>query len=642
MAEVQVGGKGIEKALNYIAKGVSELQVGIENIAYGNPNKPDAGIKFPGNQFKTNGLLPIFREINAIDFCNIINYALGNINLISKETANGESEANSFEKKIIGLKDTAKKILEVLDKDYLDSSIYKDEKIKLLIESTNELANLIDSDMVTVFPDLVNVKNSIFDVIGTLTQISQAQATYETFSLIPNAELQKLLKKIRELRAILTLIAGIKTLKDITSLLIPETIKELQKILNPAALLPIIRKVSVTLKAVNQKIQKIFNVVNKARLYVKVLTILIKALKIIIKLYRLLAIPNATMVHGQTSTLIYIEGTAEKKLGDALKRIEQLLKVIEVIYFFVTDVLRITKELQNQVQILILNLESCEDLKDSAMIKELKIIHGNLVVNNLRLEALAAQYIVAQSKRNELNFNSFVFKIEEEELTEGTIKYKRRRAVAYDNQGILAYATDLTFATDTSILFEELRLLMVNNGMLANTGKVELELAFAESLLDLPESDEDMYASIGMIETDGIEPDEQMQKDQQEAKAAVNSFLSGLKGGPEFLAGVKESADERSKKLKIDINTGAVDPTAVVTTSGQPTATGYTSTAASPTATKEAEYTQTSTTNSDLLTTEEKARYQQIIKTRPTGSVEWIEAQKKLTKDRAARMKEKR
>ena len=68
MAEVTVEGKGIEKALNYIAKGVSELQVGIENIAYGNPNKPNAGIKFPGNQFKTNGLLPIFREINAIDF----------------------------------------------------------------------------------------------------------------------------------------------------------------------------------------------------------------------------------------------------------------------------------------------------------------------------------------------------------------------------------------------------------------------------------------------------------------------------------------------------------------------------------------------------------------------------------------------
>jgi hypothetical protein len=250
--------------------------------------------------------------------------------------------------------------------------------------------------------------------------------------------------------------------------------------------------------------------------------------------------------------------------------------------------------------------------------------------------------LVAQSKRNELNFNGFVFKIEEEELTEGTIKYKRRIAVAYDNQGVLAYATDLTFATDTSILFEELRLLMVNNGMLANTGKVELELAFAESLLDLPESDEDMYASIGMIETDGIEPDEQMQREQQEAKASINSFLSGLKGGPEFLSKIKESADERSKKLKIDINTGAIDPTAEVTTSGQPTATGYTSTASSPTAIKEAEYTQTSTTNSDLLTTEERARYQQIIKTRPTGSVEWVEAQKKLTKDREARMKEKR
>jgi hypothetical protein len=369
MPEVVVEGKGIEKALNTIAKGVSELQKGVENISYGNPNTPNAGIKFPGNNYKTNGLLPILREINAIDFCNILNYALGAVNLVSKDVTNGEKEANDFEKKIMGLKDTAKKILEILDKDYLDSGIFKDEKLKFLIDNVNELANLIDSDMVTVFPDLVNVKNSIFDVIGTLTQLSAAQATYENFNLIPNAELQKLLKKIRELRAILTLIAGIKTLRDVAALLIPDTIKKLQKLIKPQELLPIIRKVLTLVRAVNQKMSKVLNVVNKARLYIKVLTVLIKALKIIIKLYRFLAVPNATMVHGQTSTLIYIEGTAERKLGDALKRIQQLLKVIEVIFFFITDLLRITTELQNQIQILILNLESCEDTSDSPMLK---------------------------------------------------------------------------------------------------------------------------------------------------------------------------------------------------------------------------------------------------------------------------------
>jgi hypothetical protein len=636
MPEVVVEGKGIEKALNTIAKGVSELQKGVENISYGNPNTPNAGIKFPGNNYKTNGLLPILREINAIDFCNILNYALGAVNLVSKDVTNGEKEANDFEKKIMGLKDTAKKILEILDKDYLDSGIFKDEKLKFLIDNVNELANLIDSDMVTVFPDLVNVKNSIFDVIGTLTQLSAAQATYENFNLIPNAELQKLLKKIRELRAILTLIAGIKTLRDVAALLIPDTIKKLQKLIKPQELLPIIRKVLTLVRAVNQKMSKVLNVVNKARLYIKVLTVLIKALKIIIKLYRFLAVPNATMVHGQTSTLIYIEGTAERKLGDALKRIQQLLKVIEVIFFFITDLLRITTELQNQIQILILNLESCEDTSDSPMLKELKIVHGALRANNAYLEKMVAGYLTAQSKRNELNFNGFVFKIEEEELVENTIRYKRRRAVAYDNQGVLAYATDLTFATDTTILFEELRLLMINQGMLANTGKVELELALASSLLDLPESDDDMYASIGMIEDDGITPDEQMQRDQQEAKAAVNSFLSGLKGGPEFLGKIKQSADERSKKLKIDINAGTVDPTDIVTTAGQPTATGYTE--ASTTRVGDTSYQQTNTSDPNTLTEEERARYQQIIKTRPMGSQEWIQAQQILARDRQVRL----
>jgi len=643
MADVIVPtGKGLEKLITATTVALQKIENGIVNVAYGNPDK-DGGIKFPGRATKTNGLLPIFREINAIDFCNIISYSLGQVQLVRQEVREGQEEANSIEKKILKVRDVAKKALDFLDGDYLNNTKFDDAKIKELTGYLAEVNNLIDTDILTLFPKLLQTKNQIFDVIGILTQISAAQSTYENFNQIPNAEIQKLLTEIRKAREILSFIASLPSLGSIVDRLIPEQVKELQRILNPAQLLPYIRKGLNLARAADNICQEALQYVNTARIISKVLVILVKVLKIIIKFYRALPLPNTTTTHGITDTLIAARQKVDKKLDDAEKRAKQLNQLINVIYGTLITIAGAVREVVNQIQILILNLETCEDTKNSPMVNELVLVNGSLRASLARIDKITQSYLDAQANANQATYNGYTFKIDEEELTDKGVKYKRRRAVAYDDRDILVEATQLTFATDVSILFEELKLLLINKGVTKDTGTVVPTVADITSILSLPETDQDIYTSIGMNEIDGVLPDQQMSEENKAVLQAVSAFVDGLPGGTKLKQRARQGIDANSVKLKSDIKEKKIDPTVgnqvtggLTSSTGNITSTinSAVETTSSTTSTASSAVT---TTNPDLLTPEEKQRYIDIIKTRPPGSAEFIEAVEKLEKDRKAR-----
>ena len=612
MAEVEA--KGIEKLIVSIVIGVSKIETGLFKIVYGSAS--NSGILFPGRKKKTNGLLPIIREINAIDLCNVLQYSLNNVKLTAPE---GE-EPNGLEKKVAKLKDAAKTVSDFLDKILLDPTALRDVKVlQDALKSLNEINKLIDKDIVILIPQAANIKNYILDLVSSLTQYPALIATYTNYNNIPDPEVQKILKLIQDVRSVCGIIAGLGSAGDLARILIPNEIQQLQKIVNPAYLLPIIRKIVTYSQAVNQQAQKIIGYVNVLKIIVKIASVVLKVLEIILKFFGTLPLPGMFTTHGITDMLIRLRQAAEAKIADYLKRLEQIAVVIDVIYAFSISLGAIIDQITSQLEILQFNLESCEATSSSPAIEEIKQAKAKLKNSKDLLDQFNTNYNRAKDRRNIANFNGYVIKIEDEELADVDIKYKRRRAVVFDNNGVLVLATQLTFATDITILFEEARLMLINSGLVADLGYPVPDASGLAAILDIPTSDTQIYNSVGL-------PGETALDVQNKAvQGELTQFISGLPGGDALRNKVRAGVSSNASKLKADVKSGAFNPTSgSLMTGGLDKSQNYA--------------TDTGLANNDrILSDEERDRLRLIIKEFPTTSATYKSAKVKLEEDREAR-----
>lgn len=672
MASPIPSGTGFEKAILAISIGIGKAENGILAVSYGNANGT-GGIKFPGNKKKTSGIIPILREINKIDLCNILNYMLGSINLTG----------GTLGKKLKKLHDAAKELSDILDGSFIQPAQARDpEKIGKLILYLNMLDSLLDRDICSIFPKIQLFKNNLKDIVGVLIQYNAAVATYTVdtnavtvqsavvataeqraaqeqdpflkkeyqrlaqieilkleevkgnlelqrrdagratadaaltaLNRIPNSEVQKVMSTIREVKQVLNIIMSITSVGDIASRLIPNQIKELQKILNPAQLLPMIRMILALAKGFNQICQTILGFIGIIRIIVKVLRVLLIAVKILIMIFRLLPLPLMFATHGVVDGLINARQFLDARIADALKRVNQIGRIVDVVYAFVLNVISILEEIIAQIEILIFTLESCNatntEYDDDAdygigqndfnpnedgsffgggvgggaaggaggagsgrgtggagsggysqtapLLKDLRSAKGQLMSTLGQLRSLTDAYDNAKKNANESVYNGYILRIEDEVLTETSVRNKRRRAVAYDQREVLVMATDLTFATDTSILFEELRLKLINSGLVQDTGFVIPKLDGVLDALSLPETDGDMFASIGIQTENGQSPEDYLKQDVKVVQAQINEVIGNIKGSADLKKKVKSTANKNNATLKKDIKDDKVD-----------------------------------------------------------------------------------
>lgn len=699
MAEIVPPGDGFEKVILGVAGALAKTEGAINIVAYGG-TPPIGGIKFPGNKTKTSGLIPILREINKIDLCNILNYALGNISLTDGKI--GE--------KIGKLQRVAQDLIDILDVQFIDPSSIKQDtaKIALLIGYLAELDELIDSEIVSVFPKIQEYKTNLNNLVNMLIQYQAATKSYEVLrnateealqlapsgstiaaattpgsvivtvesdrinmgnkpdlvfytdlevpistlnalgrayssrerivfqqidlSQIPVAEVQRLVKTIREVRGILQIIVGIASVNDIASLLIPKEIQDLQRQFNPGELTKYLKLIVDQMNGANQVAQQVLGYINVARTIVKVITVIIKVVQIAIQIFRLLPMPLMFATAGVMDALVWARQLLDGQLEAALKRVEQLGKLIEVIYSFAIFVTGILQEVLAQVQILLYNLEACAPSPYVAKLKEIKAKMQDSIDS---LTALTRGYEKALANPNETTYNGYIFKIEEEVVEEESITSKRRRAIAYDYNEIMVLATDLTFATDRDLLFEELRLKLINAGLIQDTGKILTPLADILNAISLPESTDDIYASIGFKPIKDIKTEDLMKSELGAVQKQINFVVSNLKGGDDLRKLAQNQTLPSNKTLKEDIKAGVVDPTNQPTTAGMPPSQNI---APTPPIQKPA--------NPDILTDAEVQRLQNLILTieaspNARGLVntpQYIQAKEKLKKNAAARL----
>jgi len=584
--------EGAESKIVILTKSIEKINNRINIIYQGEPYK-NTGIKFPGNKKKTNGIVPILLELNQIDFCNLTNYILNKISFSNIDNPIGT------EKTINTLQEKSKKLIQVIDSILTGQGVLFDQTIKIntkvrvsetipelnyqigdIFEVTNNELNIVTSnknkfeilntkgkEALLAIRDFTQEISSIIDdpdVLALVPQLSQGNNfitdflgkvdKYATLESIPNEELQKILKKLRDLRNILSLIVGIQSVGDalaaaqtLTGVNIQGQVDKIQKSLDVSRIIPIIKKIITVVDNINQQGQKVLKYIKLALIFVKIGTILLKVLKAIIKLFKRLPLPLKFLLFGKSTRLNEIWVNASKKIDEANDRLKQLSTLIQIIYTFVQGLLVKLQNINKLLQTLQNNLEVCENTQDSPILEEVKNLRSRLTQTISDLQEFTKNY--DQAVKNNLNtYGGFILEIQEEEIVDEGIKYNRRRGVAFDVNGILVAQTDLTFATDKNIIIEELKLKLQNSGLIQSPGSA------GSGFPDLDQLTEDITIDFDFIDQDIEEEDTETKEIQQE----LDSVLDGINNLPKLRRRIRAKVNKEVQTFKEEVQQGNI------------------------------------------------------------------------------------
>lgn len=678
---------GSEAGIIKLSKDISKIQSKINLIYYGDKTNKNKGIKFPFKKEKINGILPVLNEINKIDFCNLVAYVLNSLQV----------DNNSRPLNVIGtIKTKAKELTITIDEIILNSVKYNNNALsigdiviitedisfstikdikenvikydvndKITIEDNNVLETLRNNPTSYIKTNnkvkeiIIKVRNGIQelsiltedpDVVSLVPQLTQSNNFIKDFlrkldknisiEAIPNNEVIIILNQIKKLRTILTLISGINSYRDLlggvqslTGLNIGQQEQQLQKYLSIDKILPIIKTLLDSVNIINQMGQKILKFVKVILIYIKIQTVILKVLKKVVKIFNKLPLPLSFIMFGVSTTIQGGKDTIIKQIDERLDRLSQLNTLVELVYITIQNITIKFQYINTQLQILQNNIQICNDTNASPIINELDNTRKRLIKTLEDLDKFSSKYDIANQSNNIL-FGGFILKIQEEELVDEGIKYKRRRGIALDSNGILVEQTDLTFATDTFIIIEELKLKLTNKGLIQGIGDTDSQYPDLDNLVselltdsDIPEFDQDDQSDI------------ESTSEYVSIQSELNSMIDGIKGASKLKKRVRKNIESTTADIKNNIQSQNPIPASnssinsIISNTTQVINTGV----------------QSATANADILSDQERTkleqdlvRLKQLLLTAGPLSIDSINykiklIQDKLEKDKIAR-----
>ena len=266
----------------------------------------------------------------------------------------------------------------------------------------------------------------------------------------------------------LNAIGSIDSLQGAVNLLnLQKQIEKLQQILDPAKLIPTLKKILQVARSINQAGLQVLKVISFAKTIVKLLQTVIRVIRIIIKLFNKLPLPNMFTVHGVTATLESAKNAVDKKATGLTKILNQIARLLNIVYEFVTFLLEKIQIIIRELQKLLLQLEGCQQLKNNPIVEEIKVTLTALQKTQAQLQEFADNYSrVTAGDIKTLKIPGYTLSILEEQVVDEGVRFTRRRAVAYSDNGILVAQGDLTFSTNYRVILEELRLKLINQGLI--------------------------------------------------------------------------------------------------------------------------------------------------------------------------------
>lgn len=610
-------GTSLEKIIIAAAKGIANLQIGVNKILWGSANtQPVASAKYnpktgqveytvtptrptpppPRKNILQTGLFNVLDTLNSVDLCNVLTYAYDNINIKKKPRPPQETWTES-QRNFYAVQDQAFAVQVLIDKytaypntlvssylnagiqpitnqqavdqfgapigatDISGTSVQKVLIFNLILAIKDVFQREVDSALSKIFtpeervllslvPGLAGNLNFVDDFLGSVNK-------YVDYREISDADLIKLQKKINQLRAVCVTIttldikSGVALVGNLVGVDVRAQFQRLSQFINPTEIAKVVKQIVNAVRSFIRIATKVQNVVTQAQFIIKIALLVIKVFRFIKSFLFANPLPSLFTTAGIQTAFDQARQFAQDTTSGLVKLLKEVNALLSVVLIFVRYLLANANELLRRLEILLLSLEACDAMKDSDIIKELRDATDELRVLRDQLATYITQY---DSKTNDDTafFGPYEIKVVDEEVVETTVTNRRRRGIALDKNGILVTQSDLTFATNTAIIIEEVKVKLIAAGLvqpsLANLDNTDL--AVISTSLDYLDSNDVLADNLNLETIENLDtPD-----NEDESKGTgLNAFINKLPGGRALRKRTRTALSNANQKLSTQI-----------------------------------------------------------------------------------------
>lgn len=280
-----------------------------------------------------------------------------------------------------------------------------------------------------------------------------------------------------------------------------------------------IKRLIKQLQVLANLLKKIINLLKKLKKFIQFVKKLLIGLNILVKLLRFLPIPARYKTVGGTNRSADLLAKIQFRLKAALLMVTGLGLIIKYMGKFMSTILTKINTIIGNLKLLLNKLKQC----NKTLATELEGAIGDIENSSTELTSELKEYLTD----NEL-YRGFTFQILEEETNNSL---KRRYAVAINSGGILTLTGNLSYATDTQVLIEELKLKIDNenlNGFIeGNQPELEedIELTKADEIVEISQEFENDLNDIIVNDANETPLKTKYQKTQKSIKKRLFKYL---------------------------------------------------------------------------------------------------------------------
>ena len=221
-----------------------------------------------------------------------------------------------------------------------------------------------------------------------------------------------------------------------------------------------LNKITQQLKTLSKLLNNILKLVRKILNFTKFLKKLIIALTILTKVLKFFPLPARWVTVGIVVKMGDILAKISFQLKSALLIVLGIDLIVKYISNFLQDVLKRVNDLLNKLKLVTDQLAACSDPEKNKLSTELGSSTGALSVIISELEGQLGDLLTTNN-----SYKGFTFDIIEEKTVDKQVA-NRRYAIAINSSGILTLQGTPSYATDTQVLIDELKLIIDRDNLI--------------------------------------------------------------------------------------------------------------------------------------------------------------------------------
>jgi len=414
------------------------------------------------------------------------------------------------------------------------------------------------SDVRKMYPQVDQFNNFVTDTLKKYSNIG-------TISNTDKNTINSILKKVTLLRQVCVLLQGLSSPASLVtfaeSALPASTFAAIDKLgvnnININSLTRTIASIENTTRQIDQILSFIVNYIRYLQQLIKICLVLVKIFKVIVNFFKVMPLPNMYTTSGVTTTFANTTNKLDEYTKDTINLLNEINLFIAIIIGLIQGVASAIDQITANLDQVLVNLKSCTRGNDanSQAISNLENNLNNIKQANQSLKDFAQNY---QAKKSNMNntYYGYTIQILTEEVTDKQVlktTIPRRYGIAINSANIEVVKTDYTFASDDSVIQNEVKLLLAQKGLIKSSLSA-LTNQETDIVNESMNALQDNTITMDDIPIDSPDSEIDAPDNEDDNKGlGINAFFNKQKGGRKMRKKVRKIMNQSKQKLNSDL-----------------------------------------------------------------------------------------